>query len=99
MTIALTPELYPFWAQGRTIAIKGIEFLAEASKTTVTVTDKSNRKDTLVRNPSLGNLAVGSLSKIPLPAAISDTTHPPLSLSFDDTSMQDMWMAITWGKA
>jgi hypothetical protein len=99
LSIALTPELYPFWAQGRTIAIKAVEFLAETSKTTVTITDKSNRKDTLVRNPSLGNLAAGNLSKIPVPAAVSDATHPPLTLSFDDTSMQDMWMAITWGKA
>jgi hypothetical protein len=65
----------------------------------VTITDKSNRKDTLVHNPSLGNLVAGNLSKIPLPGAISDGTHLPLSLSFDDTSMQDMWMAITWGKA
>jgi hypothetical protein len=99
LSIALSPELYPFWAQGRTIAIKAVEFLAETSKTTVTITDKSNRKDTLVHNPSLGNLVAGNLSKIPLPGAISDGTHLPLSLSFDDTSMQDMWMAITWGKA
>jgi hypothetical protein len=45
----------------------------------------------------MGNLLVGSLSKIALLAAISDATHPPLTLYFDDNSMEDLWMAITWG--
>jgi hypothetical protein len=103
LSVALTPELYPFWAQGivEGAALKKVEFFAEMSTptATVTVTDKNGNHDTLARNPLMGNLLVGSLVKIPPPAAISDPTHPPLTVSFDNNSMEDLWMAITWGKA
>ncbi len=99
LTVAFNPDLYPFWAQGQTIGIKSVQFFAETAKPSVTLTDPKNKKDTLVRNPSMGNMAVGKLSNIPLPAAISDNNHPPLSVTLDDTSMRDLWMAITWGKA
>jgi len=52
----------------------------------------------LVRDPLMGNLLRGKLSK-PLPAAVSDATHPPVTVSFDNNSMEDLWMAITWGTA
>jgi hypothetical protein len=35
---------------------------------------------------------------VPLPAAITDATSPPLTLFFDNNTMEDLWMAITWGK-
>ena len=101
-SLALTPDLYPYWATGivGSAAVKGIEFFAEMSgaATTVTVSDAKGHQDTLVRNPQMGNLLAGSLVKIPLPAAISDSTHPPLSVSFDNVAMNDLWLAITWGK-
>jgi len=68
------------------------------ANTTVNITDSKANNDTLVRNPLLGNLLAGNLVKIPLPAAITDTTHPPLTLFFDNNSMEDLWIAITWGK-
>jgi hypothetical protein len=37
----------------------------------------------------VGGLLVGHLDKIPKPAAISDSTHPPLTMSFDRNAMQD----------
>jgi hypothetical protein len=49
-------------------------------------------------NPVLNNLLVGSLNKIALPAAITDATHPPLTIYFDNNSMEDLGLAITWGK-
>jgi hypothetical protein len=75
---------------------------ASAKKLTSTVNlndkaDLSGNADALTKNPAMGNLLVGSLSKIALPASISDATHPPLTLYFDDNSMEDLWMAITWG--
>lgn len=69
-----------------------------SNKTQVTITDAANRTDTIVKNPLLGNLLAGQLSNIPRPAAITDTTHPPLTLRFDDNSMSDLWVAIRWGK-
>jgi hypothetical protein len=32
-----------------------------------------------------------------LPAAVTDATHPPLILNFDNNSMEDLWIAIKWG--
>jgi hypothetical protein len=100
LSVAFTAELYPFWSQGRTIAVAAVEFVAEmaVAKTTVTMTDKNGNSDTLAANPALGGWLAGNLNKIPLPAAISDATHPPLTLSFDSNAMEDLWIAITWGK-
>jgi len=60
--------------------------------------DMSGNNDTLITNPELNNLLTGSLNKIALPAAITDTTHPPLTLYLDNNSMEDLWITITWGK-
>ena len=46
----------------------------------------------------MGGLLVGHLGKIPKPAVISDSTHPPLTMSFDTNAMEDLWIAVTWGK-
>lgn len=107
MQLTLVSELYPFWAQGvvGSNPVKAVEFFAEMLPTDKNVTvnvndkaDKSGNNDSLAKNPLLGNLLSGSLAKIPLPAAITDTTHPPFTLYFDDNSMEDLWLAITWGK-
>ncbi len=41
----------------------------------------------------MGDLRVGKLTDIPLPAPVGD-----VKLYFDDNTMEDMWMAVTWGK-
>lgn len=111
LQLALVPELYPFWSQAvvaglapKPVKISGVQFYAEmltSDKTaTVNLNDKADmtgNADSLVRNSLMGNLLNGSLNKIALPAAITDATHSPLTLYFDDNSMEDLWMAITWG--
>ncbi len=101
-SLALTPELYPYWAQDIVGAnpVKGLEFFAEMSDgvATVTVSDAHGHQDTLVRNPQLGNLLAGNLVNIPKPAAVSDVAHPPLAVTCDTNAMNDLWIAITWGK-
>jgi hypothetical protein len=93
--------LYPFWGADivDTAPVKGVEFFAEMSTaaTTVTVSDTKGHHDTLVRNPLMSTLLAGSLVKIPFPAAVSDSTHPALTVSFDNNAMEDLWLAITWG--
>jgi hypothetical protein len=112
LQLTLVPELYPFWSQAvvagkvpKPVKLIGVEFLAQMLPTdkasTVNINDKadlSGNADALTKNPAMGNLLVGSLNKIALPAAITDATHPPLILYFDNNSMEDLWMAITWGK-
>ena len=107
LQLTLVPELYPFWSQGIVGGnpLKAVEFFAEmppaATASVVNINSQANlggNNDTLVRNPLLNNLLTGGLNKIALPAAITDATHPPLTLYFDNNSMNDLWMAITWGK-
>jgi hypothetical protein len=108
LQLTLAPEFYRFWSQGivGSNPVKAVEFLAAmpvGDKTTVininSKADKTGQTDALVKNPLLGNLLGGSLVQIARPAAISDTTHPPLTLFFDNNSMEDLWLAITWGKS
>lgn len=102
LSIALRAEHYPFWAQGiaGSAPLKGVQLFADmqSAKTQVNITDAGGHADSLVLNPLLGHLLIGKLTKIPRPAAVTDTTHPPLVLRFDDNSMRDLWLAITWGK-
>ena len=107
LQLALVPELYPFWAQSivGTNPVKAAEFYAEMPSGNKTgsinineKSDKSGKTDALIRNPLLGNLLTGALSNIVLPATVTDATHPPLTLFFDNNSMEDLWLAITWGK-
>jgi Tc toxin complex TcA C-terminal TcB-binding domain len=107
LQLSLVPELYPFWAQGIVgpNSVKGIELFAQmtgtGAPTTINLNDKADQSghaDTLVKNSLLGNLLAGTLTKIPLPAAITDATHPPLTLYFDNNTMDDLWLALTWGR-
>jgi hypothetical protein len=107
LKLSLAPELYPFWFQGIDGAsLKAVEFFAQMPRASTTATmtlcdkaDMSGNQDKLVKNPLLGNLLTGRLVKVALPAAVTDQTHPPLTLYFDNNSMEDLWLAITWGKA
>lgn len=109
LSLTLLPEHYPFWAQGIVGPgpVKAVELFAEMydATTTANLYDQSDptkagvRTDALSQNPLLGDLLTGSLSNIALPAAVTDAKHPPLTLYCDHNSMNDLWLAITWGKA
>jgi len=82
---------------------KQIEFFAQMgaanTASSVSISDKpalNGTIDTLVPDPLLNNLFTGTLAPNLLPAAITDATHPPLTLYFDNTAMTDLWLAITW---
>lgn len=107
LTLTLTPEHYPFWAQGiaGSAPLKDVQFLAEMPTGDKAVTinlydkaDKSGHTDAMSQNPVLGNLLSGKLARIAKPAAVTDATHAPLRLFFDNNSMDDLWLAITWAK-
>lgn len=94
LSLTLRAEHYPFWSQGLKIALKSIEFFAQTANS-VTLNDKADgtgNKDALVLDKTM-NLQVGSLKNIPLPAAIGTFT-----LYLDSNSMDDLWLALTWGK-
>ncbi len=108
LSLTLVPEHYPFWAQGIVGPgrLKAVEFFAGGSTApTVNLYDKPDpatpgvKNDTLSQNPLLNNLLTGGLANIPNPPALTDSKNPPLNVYFDNNSMEDLWMAITWGKA
>jgi hypothetical protein len=107
LQLPLRPEHYPFWAQdmGGAIKLKSVELFAQYTPGTAPVSvniydaaNKSTPLDALNANPSLGGLLDGKLVKIALPSAITDTTHPPLTIYLDNNGMDQLWIAITWGK-
>lgn len=96
LMVNLSAEHYPFWSQGRLGAIKRVDFLAKTNKNIdiSTNVDGTGNIDTLVKEPSLGNLRTGKLTNIPLPAPSG-----LFAVYFNDNSMEDLWLALTWGKA
>ncbi len=96
LTLNLREEHYPFWSQNRLKALKRVDLYAKTTENSVEIGDKpdgTGNKDSLVKDTSLGNLRVGGLTNIPLPAPTGK-----FALYFDDNSMQDLWLALAWGK-
>jgi hypothetical protein len=94
LSLPLRAEHYPFWSQGLKIALKQMEFFAQTTNN-VTLNDKADgtgNKDALVPDRTM-NLQAGSLKNIPLPAALGTFT-----LYLGNNSMDDLWLAMTWGK-
>lgn len=107
LSLALTPERYPFWAQGIVGAapVKSVQFLAEMPSGSKIISigmfekaDKTGKTDLLSRNPLFGGLLMGNFAKLPLPAAVTDASHPPLAAYFENNSMQNLWLAVHWPK-
>jgi hypothetical protein len=102
LALNLREEHYPFWSQGRLNSVLRVDLLARSTKdpipASLDVYDKVNdqpaaaKKDTLAKDPALGNLLVGKLSNIAVP------TNPvgELKLFFDDKTMEDLWITVTW---
>lgn len=97
ITLTLREEHYPFWSSGHLEAVHRLDLLAKTEKNVITVSDQpdgAGNKDTLVKDRSMGDLRVGKLTAIPLPAPTGQ-----FSLYFDDNSMSDLWLTLSWGKA
>jgi hypothetical protein len=47
-------------------------------------------QNVLVKDSSPSDLCTGKLTNIPLPA--------PFTLYFNDNSMEELWLALAWGK-
>ena len=93
LTLNLREEHYPFWSKSRLEAVKRLDLFAKTNKNSVDIADGTGNNDTLAKDASLGNLCAGKLTNIPLPAPIGEFT-----LYFTDNSMEELWLALTWGK-
>ncbi len=92
--LRLAPEHYPFWARGRVVALESLVLVADTDKAAVKVfanADGSGAADDLVRDPSRGDLRIGTLANVPTPAPLG-----AVDLHLDDNSMRELWLALTW---
>jgi len=105
LTLALRDEHYPFWSRGRLATVANVAILARSGRDpaapTLDVFDKPGRtdaaakKDTLVRDFTTGGLLAGRFANL---------TPPPkptgeIDLFFDDQTLTDLWLAVSWGGA
>ncbi|HCT80007.1 MAG TPA: toxin, partial [Micromonosporaceae bacterium] len=92
LNITLRPEHYPFWASRfAPIQLKKVEFFAEPSSSTPATVGLAGSSD-LVTDGAYGGMRVGQLTGS-LPAA-----RGPVSWAFDNNSMDDIWVALSWGQ-
>ena len=98
LKLNLRPEHYPFWSQGRLRSVPRVDILARSTVTPILVYKKADDQEaaaTLNKGATLGNLLVGKLSTIALPT----TPVGELKLFFDDKTMSDLWIVVTWSSA
>lgn len=96
-------EHYPFWSKGLLEALQRVDLFAKPTqdtKPTITVSDKltdvpvgTMKEDSMVKDTSFGGLRVGKLTNIQRPAPTGT-----FALYFNDNSMEDLWLALTWWK-
>jgi Tc toxin complex TcA C-terminal TcB-binding domain len=99
LTLTLQEEHYPFWSKGNEKVIKQANLFVDTTTTgTVAVSyqaDGGGVQDTLTPDPdnAFGNLQVGSLTNLP-----TSTATGRFALYFSNNSMENIWLAIAWGK-
>ena len=97
-TLTLREEHYPFWAVPKTMKLHKIQlFAAPGAKTTITVTaDQAGTQPvvTLTAAGAPNGLVFGTVPQtVAPPAAIG-----PVTWYLDDNTMEDAWVALTWGE-
>jgi hypothetical protein len=96
LALDLRNEHYPFWSQGRLGNIGPVALFAKINKdlriySQADGNENNENIDTLTT--PLGELRWGSLEKNK-----PGSPTGPLALYFDDNSMEDLYLAVTWGK-
>ncbi|MBE0466281.1 MAG: insecticidal toxin protein [Candidatus Desulforudis sp.] len=104
LTLNLQEEHYPFWSRGRLNSVTRVDILARSTVAPVPgsmdVADKADKndgtaeKDSLVKDAALGDLLVGKLANVGLPAK----PVGELKLFLDAKAISDLWIAVTWSE-
>ena len=104
LALDLREEHYPFWSRGRLNSITRVEIFARSTEdpvpATVEIADRADKTDAtaitdqLAKDASLGEMLVGRLSNITLPA----NPRGLFKLHFEDNKLSNLWVALTWNK-
>jgi hypothetical protein len=90
-----TPLDYPYWSLGHLNNLVDVEVFASAGAKDVHLSEKPDGTGgvgTLTKAPPFGDLRWGTIGTIPAPKPLET-----LTLYFDDNTMDDLWLALTWG--
>jgi hypothetical protein len=106
LALTLRPEHYPFWSQGRLDNVERVDILARSTQEPVPAnlavfgtadkTDATAKTDTLVKDPTMGNLLVGQFTDGTTGMALPAKPVTALNLFFNDRTVADLWIAVTW---
>lgn len=114
LTVKLTPAHFPFWSQGRLKSVTRVDVLARSTRTpvpaSVEIFEKrqindagggaiATRKETLTRDPSLGNLLAGRFAGGTEGLELPDSPVSVITLFVEDRSFSDIWIAVRWSSA
>ncbi len=91
LSLTLREEHYPYWSKNRLGRLTQVELFAKTAQGSVEITDQpdgTGNHDSL--NVPLGSLRTGKLTNhLPAPTG-------KFSLYFNDNSLEDLWLAVTW---
>lgn len=97
LTLTLRPEHYPYWSEGHLAAVKALQLFADSpGAASIRVDDKadgSGNHDSLAPDANYGAMLTGALVNVAKPAPTGSFT-----LWLDSNAMDDLWMAVSWGK-
>ena len=107
LALDLREEHYPFWSKGRLGSVERVDILVRSALDPVPASidvfdaadrnDASAKKDTLVKDASIGGLLVGRMSGGTTGMAPPAAPVAKLRLFFDERSVADVWVSVTWG--
>jgi Tc toxin complex TcA C-terminal TcB-binding domain/Concanavalin A-like lectin/glucanases superfamily len=95
LVLELRQEHFPFWSQGRIDVVKRVDFLVEQGTKTIKVTS-NGVENTFAPNSSWGGLSTAEVKPLPQEDPKVPLLPIKFNLSFDDNSMEDLWLALTW---
>ncbi|MBD1847607.1 insecticidal toxin protein [Cyanobacteria bacterium FACHB-63] len=98
LTLDIREEHFPYWSKGRLESIKESTFYKQGSTGVVTETPSSSEVAVLTpESDGTITTAILDTSDITLPKPLDKSTLR-LKLRFNTNSMEDLWLALTWGK-
>ena len=114
LSLKLTDAHFPFWSQGRLRSVASVDVLARSSRSPVPAsidiferlektdadgTPVATKKDTLVKDPAMGNLLVGRFTGGATGLVIPATPVAEIKLFLEDRTLSDLWVAVRWSSA
>lgn len=101
LAIRLRDGHYPFWSKDRLKFVKRVDILARGGKAGnnifAKVDDQAASATLNATDAAFGDLLMGKLSSIALPKPVQELNNE-LKLFFEDKSIDDLWIAVTWSK-